>query len=121
MRTIRFDGDDERKARLFSSMVIVFYNAAPAQSFEQLAAASALKKKLQALSDPIDGNEQSRRLKEGEQRLVLRNTEWDYLKDHLTPPAARWPNSVADDAVEILERVREAEQVAEPQKDEARA
>ncbi len=121
MRQIRFDGDSEHEQKLFASMVTVFWNSAPAQSFEQLAIASALKKKLNAISDAIDGNEFQRKIKEGSQDFPLRNTEWDYLKEHLTPPSARWPNIIADDALEILEKVKEAETVPDPQKVEARA
>jgi hypothetical protein len=116
MRQIIFNGDQEKECQLFSYLAPVFWQAAPAQTFDDLATASAVKAKLHAISEQTEaGDEFKRRLKPGEQRLLLRNTEWDYLKSHLTPPLARWPNSLADYAVEIIHRVREAEHVAEPE------
>lgn len=116
MRLLRFDGSNARQVRLFASLVVVFYNSAAPLNFEQLATASELKRKLLAASDGLDGNELARKLKPGPQDILLRNSEWEYLAEHLTPPVGRWPNSVADDGLEVLMMLREAPQVAEAAK-----
>lgn len=108
MRRLNWNGDDEEHIRRFGSLVLVWANAQAPTSLEELATASAVKRKLFAISENHDGNDLIRQLKPGPQELLLRNAEWDYLRGRLAPPMARWPNSVADQALAILEMVREA-------------
>lgn len=109
MRRLIFNGDDDEQARQFGSLVLVWANAQGPTTFEELATASAVKGKLFAISESVDGNaDLMRQLKPGQQVLLLRNAEWDYLKARLTPPLARWPNAIADTALQIIECVRDA-------------
>ena len=111
MRIIKFL-DDERHRDLFASMFVVFAssNALP-QSMEDLLAARSIKQKFVAVSDPDpNGRKFDRVMKEGEQVVKFKNSEWQYLYGRLQPPVGQWTNFGADSALDVLEMVKEAPQ-----------
>ena len=106
-RTVRFATEEER--RNFAALFTVFVSsAALPQSMEDLSTAAAIKRKCIAISDPHPtGARFDRLLRAGPQELRLKESEWEYLLSRLRPPAGQWTNFGADEALAVLELLKE--------------
>jgi len=107
MRILSLDG--EHHSALFASLFTVFATSRRMpQSADELVTASQIKSKLVAISSSPDGAKRlDRTLDAGEHNLHLKESEWAYLRDAVTPPMGLWSNFGADEALAVLELLKE--------------
>jgi len=107
MRILHLDA--EQHGALFASLYTVFATSRRIpQSVDELTTASEIKAKLTAVSARQDGAARlDRILDAGEHNLHLKESEWSYLREALSPPMGQWTNFGADEALAVLELLKE--------------